>query len=109
MLDCPRNRSNAFIMHITEPMFECCHSLPIPVDINTSQWSFCLVNMANILHLMGDTKSENFFRMNMDKDWSWFFKLWFESFGNIVYNASVLKHKQKKCISSRNVMIQAVL
>ena len=71
MLDRPGNRSNAFDMQLAEPMFEFCHSLPNPVAINTSQWYCCLGNMANVLHLMGDTKSEDFFKINMDEDWSW--------------------------------------
>ena len=70
MLDHPGNRSNEFDMQIAEPMFEFCHSLLIPVAINTSQWNCCLDNMANILHLMGDTECEDFFRINMDESWS---------------------------------------
>ena len=46
MLDCAGNRSNAFDMQIAETRFEFCHSLPIPVAINTSQWTCCLGNMA---------------------------------------------------------------
>ena len=72
MLDHPRNRSNAFVMKIAEQMFEFCHSLLKPVAINTSQCNCCLGKMANILHLMSDTKSKDFFRINMDKGWSWF-------------------------------------
>ena len=72
MLDCPGNRSNAFEAQIAEPMFEFCHSSPIQIAINTSQWSCCLGNMANVLQLMGGTVNEDFFRMNMNKDWSWF-------------------------------------
>ena len=47
-LDYPRNRSNSFDMQIANPMFEFCHSLQIPVAINTSQWNCCL-------GLIGDT------------------------------------------------------
>ena len=71
-MDHPRNRSNAFDMQIAEPMFEFCHSLPIPVAINTSQWNCCCGNMANVRHVMGDTECVDFVRMKMDKDWSWF-------------------------------------
>ena len=28
--------------------------------------------MANVLQVMGDKEHEDFFRMNMDKHWSWF-------------------------------------
>ena len=66
MLDRPGNKSNAFEIQIAEPMFEFCHSLLIPIAINTSQWNCCLANMANVLYLMGDTESEDFFRLNMD-------------------------------------------
>ena len=59
MLDHPRNRSNAFDMLIAEPMFEFC---------NISQCNFCLDNMANVVHFMGDTESEDFFKMNMYKN-----------------------------------------
>ena len=72
MLDGPVNKSNAFDMQIAEPLFEFCHSLLTPVAINISQWNCCLGNMANVHLLMGDTECEDFFRMNMDKDWSWF-------------------------------------
>ena len=75
ILDHPRNRSKAFDIQIAEPMFEFHISLPITVAIDTSQWKCCLGNMANVLHLMGDTESEDFFRMNMDKDWSWFHQM----------------------------------
>ena len=69
MLNHPGNRSHAFDVQIAEPMFEFHHSLPIPAAINTCQWNCCLGNMTNVLHLMGDTESEDFFRVNMD--WSW--------------------------------------
>ena len=36
MLDCSGNRSNSFDMQRAEPMFEFCHSLLIPVAINSS-------------------------------------------------------------------------
>ena len=49
MLDHPENRSNAF------DLFEFCHTLPIPIAINTSQWNCCLGNMANFNHLMVET------------------------------------------------------
>ena len=71
LLNHPRKRSNTFDMQIAEPMFEFCHSLPMPVAINTSQRNCCLGNMANVLHSMGDTENEYFFRIDMDKDWSW--------------------------------------
>ena len=74
MLDDPGHRTNAFDIQIAEPMFRVCHSLPLPVAINTSQWNCCLDNMANVLHLMDDTKCVDFFRMNMNKDWSWFYQ-----------------------------------
>ena len=86
MLDRPRNRSNAFDMQIAEPMFEFCHSLLIPVAINTSQWNYCLSNMANILHSMGDTECEDFFRIKMNKDWSWFHQMLVKK--NIDYSAT---------------------
>ena len=70
MLDRPRNRSNAFDMQIAHSFFEFCHSLTIPVAFNTSQWYCCLSNMANVPHLMCDTDSEDFIRINMDKHWS---------------------------------------
>ena len=38
LLDCTRNKSNAFYMQIAEPLFEFCHGLPIPVAMNTTQW-----------------------------------------------------------------------
>ena len=72
MLDCPGNRSNGFDMQIAETLFQFFHSLPTPVAINTPKWNCSLGNMANVLHLMGDTESEDLFRMNMDKHWSWF-------------------------------------
>ena len=71
-LDHPGYRSNAFDMWIAEPLFQFCHSIPIPIVINTPQWNCCLGNMANTLHLMNDTDCENFFRINMDKHLSWF-------------------------------------
>ena len=70
MLDHLGKISIAFNIQIAEPMFEFCHSLLIPVAINTSQWNCCLDNMAVVLHFMDDTECEDFFRMNMDKDWS---------------------------------------
>ena len=72
MLDQPRNRSNAFDMQIAGPMFEFSHSLLIPVAIDSSQCNCSLGNMVNVFHLMGDTESEVYFRINMDKYWSWF-------------------------------------
>ena len=48
MLDCPGNRSNAFDMQIAKPLFSFSQIKPILVA--------CLGNMANILHLMGDTE-----------------------------------------------------
>ena len=66
MLDYPVNRSKASDMQIKEPLFQFCHSLPILVAIKTSQWNCCLVNMANILDIIGDTNCEDFFRMNID-------------------------------------------
>ena len=72
MLDHPGNKSNAFDMHITEPLLEFCNNLTIPVSIITHQENSCLGNMANVLHLIGDTECEDFFGMNIDKDWSWF-------------------------------------
>ena len=38
------------------------------------QRNCCLGNMADILHLMGDTECEDNFRMNMDKRWSWLYE-----------------------------------
>ena len=67
MLDDPGNGSNEFVMQITEPLFQL-----IPLAINTPQFNCCLSNMANVLHLMGDTEHEDFFRMNMDKNLLWF-------------------------------------
>ena len=67
MLDHPGNRSNAFDMQIAEPMFEFCHSLLIPITINTSQRNCWLGNTANVLHIMGDKECEVSFRMNMDR------------------------------------------
>ena len=72
MMDCLGNRSNAFDMQIAEPMFEYHHSLLIPVAINISQGNFCFGNMAKVLHLMGDTECEDFFRIKMNEDWSLF-------------------------------------
>ena len=66
-------------MQIAEPLFQFCHSLLISVAVNTSQWNLCLGNMANVLHLMGDTDCEDFFRMNMDKYWSWFHNNWLKN------------------------------
>ena len=48
--DCPGNRSNAFDMQIAEPMFEFCHSLPIPIAFDHAQWNHSLGNIADILH-----------------------------------------------------------
>ena len=67
ILDCPWNISKAFDMQIAEQLFQFPHSLLIPVAINTPQWSYCLGNMANVIHLMGDTECKDFFRFNMDK------------------------------------------
>ena len=67
LLDRLGNRSNAFDMQIAKPMFIFHHRLPLSIAINTSQWSCCLGNMANVLHLMDDTECEDFFRMNMNK------------------------------------------
>ena len=39
MLHSPGNSTNAYDMQIAEPMFEFCHSLPIPVAIDTLQWN----------------------------------------------------------------------
>ena len=72
MLDCPGNRSKAFDVQTTEPLFEFCNSLLIPLAINTPQWNCCLGNMANVLHLLGETECENFFRLSMDKHLSLF-------------------------------------
>ena len=60
------NRSTAFDLEKSRA------NVWIPLAIKTSQWDCCLGNMANVLHLMSDTESENFFKMNIDKDWSWF-------------------------------------
>ena len=54
-------------------------SLPIPVAINTAKWNCSLGNMDNVLHLLGDTECEDFFRMNMDKHWSWFHQKFIEN------------------------------
>ena len=55
MLDHSGNRSNSFDMQIAEQLFQFSHSLQIPVAINTPQWNCCLVNMANLLHVIGNT------------------------------------------------------
>ena len=68
MLDHPGKRYNAFDMKITEQIIDFCYSLLIPVAINTSQWNCCFGNMADILHFMCDTESEDFFSMNTLED-----------------------------------------
>ena len=70
MIDHPGNRSKAFDMQIAELLLQFPHILLVPAAINTTQWSCCLDNVANILNLMDDTEREDFFRMNMDKYWS---------------------------------------
>ena len=56
-------------MKEAEPTFHFPLRLPIQISINTSQWNYCLGNMANILCLMGATEYEGFFKKNMDKPW----------------------------------------
>ena len=71
MLDHLKHGSNSFDMQIAEPMFEFCLSLPIPVAINSHHWNCCFGSMTNILYMMHDTESKDFFSMNMDNDWPW--------------------------------------
>ena len=91
-LDHSEHRLNAFDVQIVEQMFECCHSLPIPVAINTSQWNDCLVNTANIIYLMGDTECEDFFRINMDKDWSCFHQKLVKKVNILSYKNTIILH-----------------
>ena len=62
----------SFDMQILELIFLFDNSLPTQVGINTDQWNCCLGNMANVLCLMVDTYCKYFFRMNINKHWSWF-------------------------------------
>ena len=40
--------------------------------MNTTKWNCYPSNMANVPHFLGDKECEDFFRMNMNKHWSWF-------------------------------------
>ena len=99
MLCCPRNRSNSFDMQIAEPIFKFYHSSTIPVAINTSQENCCLGIMANVLHLIGNMGSEDFFRMNVDKDWSWFHQKIVKKNNTLVAKTQISFKSCKQCSS----------
>ena len=83
MLDCSGNRSKPLIMQIAKPLFEFPHILLIPVVINNHQWNCCIGIMANVLHIIDDTECEDFFRMNMDKNCSWFHQKLLHHYGKL--------------------------